>query len=77
METSTVMSLELSKYPLGDDINKAWQMLFTQEGGLIESIPRTSKTLKQHILRAALQANLSNDCMTKQCTYRNPAEWGW
>ena len=60
-----------------EDINSAQRMLFTHGGRSIENIPLTPKGLKQHILRAALQASMWNDCLKKQRSYRNPTEWAW
>ena len=58
-------------------MNSAQRMLFTHGGRSIENIPLTPKGLKQHILRAALQASMWNDCLKKQRSYRNPTEWAW
>ena len=60
-----------------EEMNSAQRMLFTHGGRSIENIPPTPKGLKQHILRAALQASMWNDCLKKQRSYLNPTEWAW
>ena len=39
-----------------EDVNKAWQSMFSQGARSIENIPPTQAALKQHVKRAAFQA---------------------
>ena len=59
-----------------DDINSAPLMLFTYGGRLIENILPTGQALKQHILRAEMQASTQNDGLKKQRSCHIPTEWG-
>ena len=56
------------------DINTCRRMLFAN-GASVENIPPTA--LRQHILRAVLQATKWCRCFEKQRTELDPSNWGW
>ena len=58
-----------------DDMNIAHRMLFTHGNCSIENIPPTAGALKQHVLRAALQAWRWRQCLQLQRADTDPTAW--
>ena len=58
------------------DVNTCRRILFAN-GASVENIPPTSAALRQHILRAVLQAMKWCRCLEKQRTELDPSNWGW
>ena len=59
-----------------DNVNIARRLLFSQ-GRSIENIPPTAASIKQHVLRAALQGSRWYRCLEKGRTTVDPTLWGW
>jgi len=58
-------------------VNEARKQLFTQKSRSLENIPPTLAALKQHVKRAAFQANVWNQTLCASPELPSPSDWGW
>ena len=77
LEVERFVSLMYDKTSVHCRVNDTRKHLFTKRGRMLETIPPTQATLKEHTKCVILQALLWKEAVIPQPEVHNPEEWGW